>query len=222
MRRAGGLRCRALPGQPAAHLGVRAAGGCSGTGEGFFKPALTALTVEITPPGELVNANALLGVGRSVAAIAGPALAGLLVAVSSPAVVIMVDAVSYGASVLALGLLRLPATGRGGGGSLLGELSAGWAEFRGRSWLVATTVQFTVINLVVWGPFLLLGPVLADQRPGGAEAWGAILAAYGAGSVAGGCSRWGAGPGGRLCWPPLPPSGTPCRARSWRCTRRCR
>ena len=157
-----------------------------GTGEGFFKPALTALTVEITPPADLGDANALLGLARSAATVAGPALAGALVALAGPAVVIAVDAASYGASVLALGLLRVPATRRAVGRSLLRDLSEGWAEFRAHPWLVATTVQFGCINLLVWGPFLLLGPVLAEQRLGGAGAWGAIMAGYGAGSVAGG------------------------------------
>ena len=96
---------------------------------------------------------------------------------------------------------RVPYTKVAGPGrSLVRDLADGWAEFRAHSWLVATTLQFTFVNLVVWGPFLLLGPVLADQRPGGAGAWGLTMAAYGAGSVAGGLLALGRRPGRPLVW----------------------
>ncbi len=39
---------------------------------------------------------------------------------------------------------------------------------------------------MAWGPFLVLDPVLARAYLGGAGPWGAILACYGAGAVAGG------------------------------------
>ena len=81
--------------------------GLLGTGEAFFTPALTALTPDIAPPARLSDANALLGVAQSAARVTGPAAAGILVAVTMPGVVIALDAASYGASVLALGLLRL-------------------------------------------------------------------------------------------------------------------
>ena len=211
-----------------------------GTGDAVFTPALAGLTAELAPPDDLVNANALLTVARSTAAVAGPGLAGVLVALAAPGTVIALDAVSYGASVLALASLRLPsvrpvAAGHGaarpvpaGPGaawpvpaghaarrprrclarsrrdaarrprrclarsrrdtaarSYLGDLRDGWAEFRGRAWLVITTVQFTLFNLLTWGPFLLLGPVLCRDYLGGAGAWGAVMACYGGGSVAG-------------------------------------
>ena len=53
--------------------------GCSccwlgGAGEGFFTPAMDALTVELAPRGQLGNANALYGLASSATRIAGPAL----------------------------------------------------------------------------------------------------------------------------------------------------
>ncbi len=50
---------------------------------------------------------------------------------------------------------------------------------------MVTTLQFTLFNLLTWGPFLLLGPVLCRDYLGGAGAWGAVMACYGAGSVLG-------------------------------------
>ena len=195
-----------------------------GTGDAVFTPALSGLTVELAPPDDLVGANALLSAARSAAVVAGPSLAGVLVALAGPGTVIAIDAGSYAVSVLALASLRLPAarhrrvwpsagpatagpaaadpgrTGPGPAGpaaaqrpavrlavvrSGLDDLREGWAEFRGRAWLVITTVQFTLFNLLTWGPFLLLGPVLCRDYLGGAGAWGAVMACYGAGSVLG-------------------------------------
>ena len=79
-----------------------------GTGDAFFTPALQGLTVEMAPPDQLGNANTLYGLARSATTIAGPSLAGILVAITGPAAVIGVDAASYAVSVLMLSLLRIP------------------------------------------------------------------------------------------------------------------
>jgi MFS family permease len=157
-----------------------------GTAQAFFKPAFQALTIDITPYHELGNANAMLGLAQSVTRVSGPALAGVLVAFTSPAMVVAIDAATYGVSVIALGALRIPPVSSRPGRSFAGDLREGWNEFRAHPWLMPTTLQFTFINLVVWGPFLLLGPVLSRQSLGGPGAWGIIMAAYGAGCVAGG------------------------------------
>ena len=159
--------------------------GLLGTGEAFFTPSLTALTPDLAPPARLSDANALLGVAQSAARVTGPAAAGILVAVTMPGVVMALDAASYGASVLALSLLRLPAAAPRRG-SPLRDLADGWAQFRSRTWLWVTTLQFALFNLFTWAPFLLLGPVLAKDYLGGARAWGTIAAAIAAGSIVAG------------------------------------
>jgi MFS family permease len=164
-----------------------------GTGDAVFTPALSGLTVELAPRDDLVNANALLSAARSAAVVVGPSLAGVLVALAGPGTVIALDAASYAVSVLALASLRLPARTLTAH-SYLEDLREGWAEFRGRSWLVITTVQFTLFNLLTWGPYLLLGPVLSRDYLGGAGAWGAIMACYGGGSVLGAMAALGRNP----------------------------
>ena len=173
----------------------------AGTGEAFFSPALDALTVEISPPDQLGNANALYGLARSAARIAGPALGGILVAVAGPAAVVAADAASFAASVLALGLLRVPrilgTTGaaRRARRGLLGDMAEGWAEFRSRTWLWVITVQFAFFNLITWAPWMLLGPVMGRAYLGGAAVWGAIMAVQGAGAVLAGLACLGRRPG---------------------------
>ena len=57
-----------------------------------------------------------------------------------------------------------------------------------------TTVQFTLFNMLTWGPFLLLGPVLCRDYLGGAGSWGAVMACYGGGSVLGALLALGRAP----------------------------
>jgi hypothetical protein len=128
------------------------------------------------------------------AQVAGPAIAGILIAVTSPATVIAVDAASYAVSALALALLRFPSAGRPQARSLLRDMADGWAEFTAHSWLWLKTVQFALFNLLTWGPYLVLGPVLAREDLGGARAWGAILACYGGGAILGGLLALGRRP----------------------------
>ena len=115
-------------------------------------------------------------------------------------VVIAVDAGSYALSALALAGLRIPGTAERTGQpapqatSLLRELAEGWAEFTAHPWLWPQTVQFALFNLVTWGPYLVLGPVLARQYLGGARAWGTILACYGGGAIVGGLLALGRRP----------------------------
>ncbi|MFC8718945.1 MFS transporter [Kitasatospora sp. NPDC057198] len=176
-----------------------------GLGEAVFLPALDALLPRLVPAAELADANALLGIARNGAAVAGPALAGLLTATAGPGWVLLLDAASYAAGLAALAPLRVPAApaapaapdgaGGGAGPGLLAELRDGWGEFRSRRWLWAGVLQGCLFNLLVWAPFLVLGPVLAREHLGGAGGWGAVMGAYGAGAVLGGLVLLGRRPG---------------------------
>ncbi|MFF6994378.1 MFS transporter [Streptomyces sp. NPDC008313] len=170
-----------------------------GIGEGAFSPGLTALVPGLVPAEDLADANALLQITRAVASVAGPGLAGVLVAVFDAGTVVAVDAVSYGVSVLALAGLRLSrstAPRRG----LFTDLGRGWKEFTSRTWLWVTTLHFGLFNFVLWAPFLVLGPTLAQERLGGASSWGLVPALYGAGSIIGGLALLGRNPGRALAW----------------------
>jgi MFS family permease len=159
--------------------------GLLSVGEGFFNPALGGLRADIAPRALLADANALIGVAQSAAAVLGPAIAGTLVALSSPALVIAFDAASYGVSVLALASLRIPPAGVPVQ-SPWRDLTDSWSTFKSQSWLWIVTVQFALFNLFTWAPYLLLGPILARAYLGGAQAWGIVTAAFAGGSVLGG------------------------------------
>jgi hypothetical protein len=189
----GGLAAALLTGCPPLWLFAVAAVAV-GAGSAFFEPARSGLPVQLVPPGRLGDANALLAVAGPAAQIAGPALAGVLIAVTSPAVAVAADAASYALSAVALARLRFPPASPAAPASLLQDLADGWAEFTGQAWLWAGTVQFALFNLLTWGPYLVLGPVLARGYLGGARPWGVVMACYGGGAVLGGLLALGRRP----------------------------
>lgn len=172
-------------------LCLAAVGGLS---EAFFEPALNGLIPALAPKGRLREANGLLGLARSTTNVAGPALAGVLVTVAGAQTVLGIDSASYAVSVLGLLLLRLPASAVRPPASVVRQLREGWTTFRSHGWLWTVTVQFSFFNLVVWAPFLVLGPAAARDSYGGAGAWGAVMTGFGAGSLVGGLAALGRQP----------------------------
>lgn len=157
-----------------------------GAGWAFFQPAMTGLVPQVVAAERLQQANALVGLANWGGTLVGPALAGVVVASAGPGWAVAADAASYLASVACLSLLRVRRAGFGSAEGFTRQLAAGWRAFRERTWLWAIVAQFSVFGLVVFPPFFVLGAVVAKQSFGGAVAWGAILAAQGAGAVAGG------------------------------------
>ncbi|QUQ67201.1 MFS transporter [Kutzneria sp. CA-103260] len=173
---------------------VMALAAIGGLGEALFTPSLEGLVPALTPREYLHEANALIGLSRSATSIAGPALAGVLVALVGAPAVLAVDALSYALSVVGLALLKVPATAFGHRDSLLTQLREGWTQFSSRTWLWAITTQFALFNLLVWAPYLVLGPASAQAHYGGAGAWGAIMAGYGIGAMVTGFALLGRRP----------------------------
>lgn len=153
-----------------------------GAGDALFTPALGGLRAEISSKERLPDANALLQVAESAARVAGPALAGVLIVAISSAAVVAVDAATYGVSIAALVLLAVPPATRPVS-TAWHDLADGWSEFRAQTWLWLTTLQWSLLNLLTYAPYLLLGPVMAQAYLGGARIWGIVIAAQAAGAV---------------------------------------
>ncbi|MGO4424647.1 MFS transporter, partial [Streptomyces sp. MCAF7] len=75
-----------------------------GAGSAIFQPGVASITPRIAQ--DVQKANATLRISESVTAVIGPSLAGLLLAISSPATVVALDALTYGVSGVCLLLLR--------------------------------------------------------------------------------------------------------------------
>ena len=156
----------------------------TGVATGFFNPASTALLPEVVPPELLQPANALRSAATSAGEIAGPLLAGVLVAAFGAGWAIAVDAATFAASAACLLAVRVPERARESGGTFLADLRDGWDAFRARRWVWTFVGYFAVANML-WAAWSALGPIVADRELGGAGAWGIVLAAVGIGALAG-------------------------------------
>lgn len=156
-----------------------------GVAQAFFGPASTGLVPETVTAPRLQQANALVSLTRSTLNVAGPALAGILVAAFDPGWVFALDAATFVASAILLAALPLPRRARAGAReAFLAQLAEGWRELRARTWVAASIAYFSVWNLAI-APFFVLGPFIALEQLDGASDWGLILAAGGVGAIAG-------------------------------------
>jgi MFS family permease len=152
----------------------------------FFFPASGGIVPQTVPQSLLQQANALLRLSRNATFIVGGALAGLVVAATSPATGIAVDAATFFIAAAFIGAMHLPAGLRMEATSFTADLAEGWREFSSRTWLWAIVLQFSVVNAVVLGAQGVLGPAIANESLHGAAGWGFVLAAEAAGLAAGG------------------------------------
>jgi MFS family permease len=167
-------------------LTVAALAACCGVGTAFYGPAESGLIPQVAGAERIKDANSLISLSSSLAAILGPALGGLLVGLGGASVAIGLDAASYGASAACLGLLRLAPHVVPPRASLAADLRHGWGEFNRHRWLQLVTGQHGVLNLLAFAPFFVLGPSLFAAVPDGARTWGLIASATGVGGIAGG------------------------------------
>jgi len=142
-------------------------------GTSFEGPASTGLVAEIVAPEGLQSANSLLSISNSGTSVIGPALSGLLVATAGPGWAFAVDAASFAGS--AVFLLRIPPLHREPAPRqhFFAEVAVGWREVSSRSWAWSTLIGNAFCNMA-FAIFLVLGPVLALHRLGGAGGWGLV------------------------------------------------
>src|SRR5262245_16219501 len=140
-----------------------------GTAQAFFQPAATGLVPATISPGRLQQANALLGLSRSLSFVVGPAIAGVIAATTNPGIVFVIDARTFTVSAISLAMLRLSRSRRAGERqSFIADLKGGWHELVSHTWLwVIIAWAATYLGIVI-APFMTLGPVVAKESLGGA------------------------------------------------------
>ncbi len=156
-----------------------------GLGDAFFRPTSTGIVPQTISPERLQQANALIGLTSSTFSVVGPVVAGVLVATVGPGWALAADAATFLISAGFISRLRSisPTSGRE---PFLRQLREGWSVFTSRTWLWVDGIFSALGSFAVLAPFWALGPVIAQRSLGGASAWSAILAGFGAGSVVGG------------------------------------
>jgi Major Facilitator Superfamily len=176
-----------------------------GAGEGMFLPASFSVIPSLLPGGDLQAGNALASGGTQLASLAGPAVGGALVALGSPSAAFGLDAASFAVSAATLLALRAGRARRASFGKAAGDPAgpgvpgtdgpSGTGAVSGPSLrtLLRTERVLPVLigvniaaNLGCAGldgvalPTLAHGPLHA-----GAQGYGAILAGFAAGALAG-------------------------------------
>lgn len=159
-----------------------------GVGEALVGPALGSIVPDLVPDEVLLEANALAQTLKPVAfRLAGPALGGVAVAALGTGGAFLLDAGTFLVSIVCLAAMRArpapPAAAEAGMREQLGEA---WRFVHGEKWLWATLLASAVSLLAFYGPLEVLVPfVIKNDLGGGAAAFGAVLAANGAGSLLG-------------------------------------
>jgi hypothetical protein len=157
-----------------------------GLGSGLVWPAEVGLVPQTVGEERLQQANALQGLTRDAVRVIGPAAGGALVVAGSPGLALAVDSASFLVCAALLARIRVAAVPRAEARpGFLDEFRAGWREFTAHTWLWTAIVGFSIATFA-YSAWIVLGPVLAKAELGGAGAWATILAAGGAGAVAGG------------------------------------
>ena len=168
--------------------------GAYGAADAFFAPAFTGLLPSTVSPANLQPANALRGLSFSVANVAGPVVAGVLIAYAGgPGGALLFDAATFVVSVALLLPLRPRMVQR----ALHEEdpaattdhfwtsLREGWGEVRSRPWVVAFLSGMSVYHVVVLPSIFVIGPVLMARELDGARSWAVVTACFGVGCILG-------------------------------------
>jgi MFS family permease len=168
-----------------------------GVAEGMFLPAYGAVMPRLLPESALQAGNALTALSQYTAMVAGPLVAGILLALVGAGPSLWVDVGTFAASIGTLVLIREKAKADDAGrqpaeqperGLLrrgLSDLAAGLRAVRERPWVGASIGAATLVMTLAVAPAFVAAPIVARQHLGGAAAYGAMFTALGVGSIAG-------------------------------------
>ncbi len=158
--------------------------------EGLFLPPSYAILPDILSDDELPAGNALNTALESAASFVGPAVAGLVVAVFTPGVALTVDAATFVISAATLLAMRVtPRAVEEGEEDEVEEASRkGFFRFLSVSRIVQLTLLIVLFSNLAFDAMAEVAlPVFSRDYLGtGAQGFGVMLSAFGAGAVVGG------------------------------------
>ncbi|MFE2407553.1 MFS transporter [Kitasatospora sp. NPDC059408] len=154
-----------------------------GAGFALYAPAAEGMILQSVPPDHAARAFSVFRMGQNASQIGGAALGGALTAAVGPGWVLGLDAVCFLVAAALRFFLEAEAAPAASGTTMLSELRDGWREFASRRWLWVVVLQFSVLVACVGAVESVYGPVVAEERLGGAADWGLAMAAYGVGLV---------------------------------------
>jgi len=162
---------------------IAIAAAVKGVAGAFDTPATLPLVAGTTDGGGRQAANALMGIAGSATNLAGPALAGVLLFTVGAGWAFVLDAATFGFSACTLALIKVSPV-HVPRNSLRGDLAAGWAEVRSRTWYWTSLIGHATWNFAA-GLLATTGPLIAVTELGGKSVWLAALEAAAVGYLAG-------------------------------------
>ncbi|MCX2925911.1 MFS transporter [Streptomyces sp. NEAU-W12] len=171
-----------------------AAAAAFGTVDAFFQPARVSILPSVVDDELLTPANALMGVGARTAAVVGPAVGGLVIALTRAPIAFLVDAVCFALCGLCVARVRTrPAAARETPADAVRERASLTARIRegvtytARDPRLRTVVALdTAVNFCYAGPFTVGFATLADQvLRGGSATLGVLNGSLAGGAVLG-------------------------------------
>jgi MFS family permease len=159
-----------------------------GAGAALFMPASYSIMPSLLAPRQLQAGNALYNAAVQAGTLLGPAIGGAVVAVAGPAQAFGIDAASYAVSAMSLAMIRQVTAGRdqpaGEAASPAAEPITVWRLLARERVLQLILCVLVGANFAVTACFEVALPVLSHARFG-PDGYGAIMACFGAASVAG-------------------------------------
>ncbi len=168
-----------------------------GLASAFSIPSGSSMLPNVVAPEHLQMANGMMMSTRVLTSLAGPLLAGLLIAFAGHGagaaadmrglgIAFAFDAASFAVTIWTLQMVRLHAGAvRSAAQPVLKAVAGGIAMVWRDAEMRACFIYWGVISLVVGGAMQVAMPVLVNTRLGGADALGLIMAAHGAGALLG-------------------------------------
>ncbi len=157
-----------------------------GVGTAFFTPAFEAVVPDVVPASDLPAANSLDQFVRPITLrLLGPALGGVMVATLGTGSAFALDAASFGASTLAVWLIRPPRHEPSPDSeSPVAAMKEGLRFVVHRVWLWGTLLSAAIAYLVFLGPAEVLLPyVVKNELHASAGDLGLVFAAGGVGAI---------------------------------------
>jgi MFS family permease len=155
----------------------------TGVGDALFRPAFGSIVPEIVPPELLAQANSLDQFVRPAAGLLGPATAGVLIAASGAGAAMVVDAATFMVAIGTAFALTPRPLQRQPERSLRREIREGFAFVRSRTWLWASLVASTMMNVAVAARMVLLPFLVKNTLHASALGYGLVSSALAAGAL---------------------------------------
>jgi MFS family permease len=157
-----------------------------GIANAFDVPARQSFIVELVDREDMTNAIALNATMFNIGAIIGPAVAGLVYALTGPAWCFTINGISFLAVIAALALMNIqPAPAQPRQASALRAMSEGFRYIRAEQLVLTLCASVFILNVFGFGLITLVPAWAVTILHGDAATNGLLLSARGVGAVAG-------------------------------------